>query len=296
LDDVALPDQLKDLHCVKASDPNCREQIEDSLHHQLERLGIERREVQEKERIYWSYEIKHEEWDGIPGYEVELQFINFSSDMYPNVSEITDYIRGDLLASLFEHRTTRFFPSPDLFNYGQVKFARTNTHDAHCSEPSIQGKVISVLYTIYWYGAGAAHPNQYFKSYVFLLDPIIKVDSLESIFKDPVNAFEEVQRLARERLKEISLNDSEADDATLDDDWIQRGTLTWEHFRAFIFRADAIEILFEPYQVAAYAYGPQSVKIPYEKLISMMDPVYISALELEFLKYKNYSVTQLNGT
>jgi hypothetical protein len=174
-DGLQVPHQMKDLQFIRASDSRCYELIEDAMRHQLERLGFERREIQEKEQVYWTSIVKREEWDGIPGYEVELQFLEFQSDLYTSVSEISDYIKGDLLRYLFERRGDKFTPSPDLFNYGQDKVVRTNTYDAYYSEPSIVGKVISIPYPIHWFGAGAAHPNHHFKTYSFLLEPVIQI-------------------------------------------------------------------------------------------------------------------------
>jgi len=124
-DNVEIPTQLRALQAVRASNPQCREQIAGALHHQLTRLGIERHRVQERGQVYWTSSTKREEWDGIPGYEVELQFLEFRSDRYKNISEIGDYMKGVLVPSLFEPRAGRLSQSPDLFDYGQDKFFRT---------------------------------------------------------------------------------------------------------------------------------------------------------------------------
>lgn len=284
LDDVQIPDQLKVLQCVRASDLQCREQIADALQHQLERLGFERRELQEKEQVYWTSRVKREEWDGIPGYEVELQFLDFQSNRYPNVLEIGEYIKGILLPSLFKHRTDKLTPLPELFNYAQDRFWRTNTYDAHCSEPVIVGKVISIQYGISWYGAGAAHPNYHFQTYSFLLKPVILIQSLKEIFQEPDTAFETLRADVREQLYQIRLGDEPEDEsAKLAPEWIDQGTQDWEDFASFVFRPDVIEILFAPYHVAAYACGSHSVKIPYQQIASLMRNEYVSALEIQHL-------------
>ena len=51
-DDSEIPEQLRSLQCIRASDPRCQAQIADAIRLQLERLGFERREVQEKEQLY----------------------------------------------------------------------------------------------------------------------------------------------------------------------------------------------------------------------------------------------------
>ena len=286
-DDVLIPEQLKGIHCIAASDSQCREQIADALQHQLERLGIEQKEIQEKEEVYWTSEIKREEFDGIPGYEVELQFLTFRSDKYLNLSEIGECIKGDFLRALFQHREEKLSPMPDSFNYGQDKFQRTNTYEAHCDEPIIVEKIISIQYSIDWYGAGAAHPNYHFQTYSFLLEPLILIESLESIFNDSDVGFKSIQTEVRKQLCAIRLNDGDSyEDVELPPETINDGTKEWSDFSSFVFQPDGIEFLFAPYQVAAYALGSHSAKVPYESIVKMMKKEYISNLGIEYLLYR----------
>jgi hypothetical protein len=289
-DDVEIPNQIKHLHFIRANEPNCKEQIVGALNHQLERLGIESREIQEKEEVYWTFHVKREEWDGIPGYEVELQFMEFRSDRYRSVPEIGEYIKGTLLPNLFRHRADKLIPQRELFNYGQDRFSRTNTFDAHCNKPSIVGKVISIQYTIDWYGAGAAHPNHHFQTYSFTLEPLILIEALKDIFQDPDTALDALRAQVREQLYQVRVSISDDDDdetQTLDSAWIDRGTEHWENFDSFVFRPDAIEILFAPYDVTAYAFGPQSAKIPYTGIVTLMRTEYVSALEIQHLALRS---------
>lgn len=285
-DDAKVPDQLKGIQYISASNSQSFSQIADALQHQLERLGIEKAEIQEKEQVYWTSRIKKEEWEGLPGYEVELQFLDFNSDIYPNVKEIGEYIKGNLLLPLFRHREERFSQSPESLNYGQHKFRRTSTYDAHCEEPMIVGKMISVVYTIDWYGAGAAHPNHHFDTYNFFLEPIVLVESLEHIFTDSKNAFKTIQIEVRELLYNIKSDNEEASedsDSGLPKEWIDEGTKEWKDFHSFAFKSDGIEILFPPYQVSCYADGSHSVVIPYPKIIKLLKNEFISYLNIEYL-------------
>ncbi|MGH9960473.1 MAG: toll/interleukin-1 receptor domain-containing protein [Pyrinomonadaceae bacterium] len=199
-DGIPIPAQLRGIQCIKASEPNCNDRIVDAINHQLKRLGVERSETQKKEGIVWEKRVLREAWDGIPGYEVELQHLEFGSDRYPNIREITDYIKGRLLSSLFVHRGQKLDSAPDFFNYGQEKYRRTNTYDAHCGEPTLIGKLISIQYAVHWYGAGAAHPNHHFKTYNFLLEPLTLIDSLSKIFKEPDETLAVVQTQVRKHL------------------------------------------------------------------------------------------------
>ena len=129
----------------------------------------------------------------------------------------------------------------------------------------------------------AAHPNHYFKSYVFSLDPIVKISSLKRVFKDPENALKEAQRCVREELSKPRYDESEQEEWTLNAEWIEEGTHKWRDFRAFSFQKEGIEVLFPPYQVGAYVFGSQSALIPFKTMLPLMKETYISALGLEYL-------------
>ena len=287
LDDITIPDQLNALHCIRASDPQCISLVSDSLTYQMGKLGIETQKLQRKEEFTWNFHYKKEAWDGLPGYEVELQFINFKSERYPSISEIGDFIRGDLLKSLYSFRRSKFDQNPEFFNYGQEKYRRTDTYDAHCGDPCVKGKILTVQYAIHWYGASAAHPNLEFQTYSFVIDPLVYISSLEDLFFDKENALIKIQTYVREQLKKIQISDSSDDQGySLDPEGIDRGTKEWSDFSALIFRDEQIEFLFAPYQVAPYACGAQFSEIPYSLIIHLMKPEFLSALEIENLKYQ----------
>ncbi len=60
-------------------------------------------------------------------------------------------------------------------------------------------------------------------------------------------------------------------DGPSDKGWIARGAdAHWDNFRAFVLLPDALEIEFPPYQVAAYAEGPQTSRVALAKLKDVM--------------------------
>ncbi len=283
-DDIQIPEQLKGIQYISANNSQCHEQIADALQYQLERLGIEQKEIQKKEEIYWISRIKREEWDGIPGYEVELQLLEFRSDKYPNVSEIGEFIKSELLPNLFRHREDKFIPNPETFNYGQEKYRRINNYEAHCDEPSIVEKIISIKYSVYWYGAGAAHGNFHFQTYSFLLEPLFLIESLEHIFSDEDTALKIIQIETRKQLNEsIVGNHSDSENLDMTTNWINEGTEEWKDFSSFIFHSDGIEILFPPYQVACFADGTHSARVSYELVVNLMKNAYVSCLNIGHL-------------
>lgn len=278
-DDATVPRELRDVQIVRASDPNCGEQITDSIRHQLAKLGEKIAETQEHSNVRWTYTKYKDAWDGLPGYETEIQFLQFYSEQYPRVAEMSDVIRGELIAHAMEARTVKFEQDVDMYNFGQLSHARINTWDAAAPTPIIKGKIISINYHVSWYGAGAAHPNFHFITFCFFFDPLIRINSLDEFFADPGEALILVKQAVREQLIASLTADADAD-ADFLKDWIDRGTNGWDSFCNFSFKEEALELYLPPYQVAPFAAGSQSTSIPYSAIKDLLKPIYKSALEI----------------
>ena len=110
---------------------------------------------------------------------------------------------------------------------------------------------------------GGAHPNHGIQTYNFLMPDGWQV-YLPEIFKTA----------ALKRISELTIADLKRQwggDSMSDDDWLAGGAgPQWDNFSAFLLLADELVIRFPPYQVAAYAAGPQSVTIPLSDLQGLM--------------------------
>ncbi|MDP1776259.1 MAG: toll/interleukin-1 receptor domain-containing protein, partial [Moraxellaceae bacterium] len=232
-DDIELPEQLKPLHAVFARDGDCLLQVRNSLAFQLERLGVEIQQAQSREEIYWTLNTRKESWDGLPGYEVEFQVIELSSDRYLGMADVSGLISGWLLGELLSSREVKFEQAQDYYNYGQERFLRTNSFDAHTAGPSIKGKMMSIVYAIHTYGAGAAHPNTHFRTYSFVLDPLVQVESLEHIFSNKESALQTLKEYVRTELKSLKYDEAGDGELLLDAAWVDRGTESWLDFSSF---------------------------------------------------------------
>jgi hypothetical protein len=237
-DDAPIPDELKHIQAVRASFHDCIEQIEDAIRYQLQRLGASVAEAQGRASVRWSYSPYRDRWEGLPGYETEFNLVLFSSERYPKIGEVTDIIRGKLLESLSDYRQAKLRQDHNLFNFGQEPGWRADTWEAFPAEPKIVGKVLSVQYSVHWYGAGAVHPNQYFLSFCFLLDPVLRIDNLRAVFADVTKAFELIQNAVREQLLKPSTDGQTA----LPEDWVSKGTADWDSFSCFAFEDDGMEL------------------------------------------------------
>jgi len=184
-------------------------------------------------------------------------------------------------------RRVKFEQTPDFLTFGKTRYFRTYTTDAHCSEPKITGNVISMLYRVYYYTLGA-HGNMFFKTFAFTLDPVVRISSLESLF-EPENAdvaLTIIRDSAREQLRiTLEIEDQEGE-SNFASEAMLGGTENWDCFSAFIFDADAIEIHFAPYQVAAYAYGAPAISVRYDKFVHLMRKLYVQSLNIEGLLWE----------
>jgi hypothetical protein len=284
LDDNAIvPEALKGIQWVRASDANCMQELEASIRHQLQKLGLSVAQAQNLSNVRWTKTSHRDRWEGLPGYRSEFQLLRFSSDEYPHASEMTDIIRGELLSEMMTERSIKFDQDTSLFNFGQERFARTNSWDAYAGDPLIVGKIISIRYTISLYGAGAAHPNHYIRTFCFVLDPMLPIKRIQHIFTDEERAFEIIKECVRDELRKKNFSDDDSEPIRLDEDGIVNGTMEWNDFRAFVFDEHSIEFAFDA--MAAYVFGTQYAKVAYRSLADLMKPEYRSAIGHGYLTY-----------
>lgn len=134
--------------------------------------------------------------------------------------------------------------------------------DATYSTIAFNSDIYTVQYDIYMY-MGGAHGNLTFATFTFD-DANLRVIQLEDVFlptatyMPTISAY--VQADLNERLGESS-----------DSQWIADGTgENIDNYRSFVLTPDGILFLFAPYQVAAYAAGPQEVLVPWSVLSGLL--------------------------
>ncbi|MCP2135840.1 hypothetical protein J2S28_002892 [Rhizobium sp. SLBN-94] len=279
-DDVTVPSQLKDVQFIRHSDAEFLDKLADAVSHQLKKVGVEIQNAQESSEVSWNAYRITERRDGVPGYEADLQLYRFASEAFPAVSQIGDYLKSKILDELFLMRR-ELIDSTSNYNFGQARFFRTHTLDISSGGPKIQGRILSLLFASHSYYAGAAHPNLNFRSFSFFIDPLFAISNLEEIFESKDEVFPIIQAEVRRQLLEPKPDD-EDEEYLLDAEWVNRGTDEWKDFAVFTFGEKGIEIAFSPYQVAAYALGPQFVEIDYKLVEDNITPVFKTALELSW--------------
>jgi hypothetical protein len=250
-----------------------------------QRIEFLQQEPQEQQDIDWEVGTISESSNEQRGYELKLQHFRFTSSKYPQVSDMSDYIKAKMIEILFHHRMALIHEDLLLVSKSEHLPASLGvSFNAHCSSPVIIGDVISIQYTNWWFVRDAAHPNHYFTTFNFSLKPLTLIPSLMYVFTSESDAFRMLQAEIRKPLYEFNhYDDLSKITYTLDRNWIDQGTSSWSDFANFNFTHQGIEVLFAPYQIQGYAYGSHIAPIPYSLIVPFMRPEYIKLLGLDGL-------------
>jgi len=130
--------------------------------------------------------------------------------------------------------------------------------------------LISVMLVVGSYSAGAAHPNSHSEVVNFDLKNG-KSLNLSDLFQ-PGSKY--LQVLSAYCIADLKKQDkSKGEDSMRDDDWIQRGAgPEAENYGSWTVGKKGLGIVFDAYQVAAYAAGPQHVFVPHSALKDIIKP------------------------
>ena len=153
----------------------------------------------------------------------------------------------------------------------------------------VHGQTVSIRYSLYWYGAGAAHGNVGFQTFAFFLEPFFQIETLQSIFENETDALAAMQACILEELSAIKWpknEDDEEEQPLLDPDAIREGTKDWDALANFVFTGAGIEIAFGSYQVGPYVVGAHVATVPYRRIAAFLKPVYRQALRADFVDFE----------
>jgi len=131
---------------------------------------------------------------------------------------------------------------------------------------ALSPRTVSYIFTTYANTLGA-HPNTYFRTFTFNTSSGAHL-SLTDLFTPETDYLSKLSQISRMELPRV-IGD------LFDTDSINAGTEpNEENFRRFFLDNQSLVILFDPYQVAAYAAGPQTLRIPLSELTSILKPEY----------------------
>ncbi|RPI99541.1 MAG: DUF3298/DUF4163 domain-containing protein [Chloroflexi bacterium] len=168
------------------------------------------------------------------------------------VDEFLNGIRAEYVNSFANMDTTVWSPGPWGLNIDYEVF-------------QFSPDVLSIKFNIGDY-TGGAHGNLFFRTYTFDLTQE-RVLTLTDLFQPGADVLGTIAPIVQQSLA-TQLGDM------ADTQWIQDGTSTLDDYASFAVTPDAQVFYFPPYQVAAYAVGPQTVSIPLADLSGVLGPMF----------------------
>lgn len=282
LDEVPRPEELKSIQFLDGRDTDCLAKLEKSIREQLTGLELTSEVPQKVGELFWSKETFRDQAQGTPGYSIEAEFIGLESRSYEGVRNISDYIRGVIADEIMTARNEVSIPEPENYNLAQDVWSRTFTTEITLDDVVTCGRALSIGYSVYMYRAGAAHPNTFFRRYNFFLSPVTRIRSLAELFEGDA-ALPVIQHEVR---KQVFSNLEEMTSGSLtdysQDQMLLGGTESWDSFNNFELRENGIHFSFSPYDVAAYACGPQFAEVPYDAVVGNLTERAAFALDLSW--------------
>lgn len=189
--------------------------------------------------------------------EVRIDYPLDLATAYPVVENAVDSILAKERAAFLEP-----IADPEFVNYSPGPL----TLDIQYETVGFSPDHLSLNLIIYTF-SGGAHGMTYFETFTFDLVNDVEL-TLDDIFLPDTAYLEVIAPMAIAALTE-QLGDMS------DPDWIEMGAGPFpENYVNWMLTPDALVFIFEPYQVAAYAAGPQRVTIPLTALQDILAPEF----------------------
>jgi hypothetical protein len=191
-----------------------------------------------------------------PAYTITAQIPNLQGSSDSRVE-----IFNALLNQITQDQINSF--KTDVLAYASnPPIAAGSSFDLKYSVIGQRGDIWSIKFDIYVYSDGAAHPNGYSRTLTYDLSNGRKV-TLDELFLSNSNYLQTISDKCKAQLSNRDIGfdmfSSGADPLP-------------ENYQRWNISNEGLVITFDPYQVAAYAAGPQIVTIPFSELQSIINP------------------------
>jgi hypothetical protein len=177
---------------------------------------------------------------------------------YPEVAKVIDTFITDQQKTFISSYT----PDYTLPSYTN-NWEMTINNEIYKFSDDIQ----TVVFNIHFY-TGGAHPNSGYNTFTFDVKQGKQL-TLEDLFQNGDVPWDIIAKLAKDDLK-TQLGDM------ADEIMLEPGTTATNHdnYKNWALTDKSIIFFFDPYQVAAYAAGPQKVEIPFTTLHTLLVPPF----------------------
>ncbi len=206
-------------------------------------------------------------------YEVAAAYPQLTGSVDPNYEKFNQTVRGLIIKKVADFRKEM---TPDPTDE-QTPDENPGLDESMGSDINIfyqvalaKDDLIDVAFTVSSYSAGAAHPNSYTEVVNFDLKNG-KLIKLTDLFQPGAKYLQTLSNYCIQDLKKQAKAQGEG--ALLDEDWIKKGAgAELDNYANWAITKKGVEITFDPYQVAAYAAGPQTCMVPYSALKDIIKP------------------------
>jgi hypothetical protein len=202
-------------------------------------------------------------------YEIDAEYPQLIGSGSPNYEKFNQTIKGLVTKKVSSFRSDTE-PDPEEEPLDLPEETSGSDLNIGYTIELAKDDLISVMLDVGSYSAGAAHPNSYSEVVNFDLKNG-KLLRLADLFQPGSKYLQAISAYCIADLKKQGKQKGE--DSMLDDDWIQRGAgPDAENYGSWTIGKQGLGIIFDSYQVAAYAAGPQHVFIPYSALKDILKP------------------------
>lgn len=183
----------------------------------------------------------------------------------PNFEKFNQAVRGLVVKKVAEFKKD-VVPEPD--EEPRPENSMGSDLDVGYEIELAQDDLVSVLFTVFSYYQGAAHPNSYSEVINYDLKNG-KVLKLADLFKPGAKYLQAISTYCIADLKKQSTQKG----IGLDDSSINSGAApSPKNYQSWTIAKKGLGINFDPYQVGPYAAGPQFVSVPYSTLKDLINP------------------------
>jgi len=211
----------------------------------------------------WKADRIEENHIAYPPYELELEFPQFDVED-EDIAQINMLQRSRAVASLIRFRTLRLYLGPPEEDWQQMATA-VNTLSESFEVSCFTSGIVSIRYSVFHYGAGAAHSNHYTEVANYQRQPLISLE-VGDIFM-PNRAF--FGDLSAYCIKQLAEEKGESEPS----EWVLEGAgPEMKNFCNFNLTEDGLLVTFDEYQVGCYAEGAHHVFVPRDLLAQYLRP------------------------
>ena len=194
-------------------------------------------------------------------FEITAFYPELSGITTPAATKFNTLVKDTVTKDIAAFRKDMMAQDADQLKY--IKQVGVNNYlESWYSVDYADEKLVSLLFGNSVF-SGGAHPNYYSYAINFDLKTGKKLE-LADLFKSGSNYLKVISDYSISRLK------GELEEMS-DEEWMAKGAgPDADNFKSWTITKKGIFIMFDPYQVAAYAAGPQSVVVPYSELKSIV--------------------------